>query len=72
MNIDAEIRVAMLDIEAAINYQLARGNREIERTIADARAWIRHWPNPVPNRRSAGQFWRHAKARHDEKPLSDH
>ena len=63
MNVDAEIRVAMLDIEAAISFRLFDGDRRIQRSIADAKAWLRYWPTPVPNHRSAGQFLRHMRER---------
>jgi len=63
MNIEQQIAVARVAIAETIDRIVMAGEFRIGRTIAAARAWIRYWPNPPKNRRSAGQFWRHAKER---------
>lgn len=63
MNVDHEISVAMLLIEADIASRIYWGNAEINRTIAESRAWIRYWPDAAPNHRSEGQFLRHIRIR---------
>jgi hypothetical protein len=63
VNVDAEINHALWLIELSIDARIAEGNREIDRTVAAARAWLRHWPNQLTNRRSEGQFLRHMRER---------
>jgi hypothetical protein len=60
----AAARVAIAD---RIDRVVMAGEFRIGRTIAAARAWIHHWPNPPKNRRSTGQFWRHAKERREKR-----
>lgn len=61
-DLDARLRLARSEVHDFVDMYVEDGNIEIDRMIADAKAWIRYWPEPVPNRRSSGQFLRHMRA----------
>ena len=66
MIVELEIHIAMMFIMADVDARLRFGAEEIDRSVAEHRAWLRHWPNQPPNHRSAGQFLRHMRRRNAE------